>query len=186
MGSRLPIELRSGIVPQILTWFMQCAGMPPEAVDPRHESTEGRGDWPDFAAGVRAAAARTPYEPIIDYMDRWWYEPEIFGERARVHRTRRSDHDRHLHDHPWHFVSVILDGGYTEELEIPGAGGVTDRRRYRPGDILFRHAGHRHRLELEEGAECWSLVFTSHNVRDWGFWTPEGFVPWQQYELLPA
>jgi hypothetical protein len=183
MGSRLPVELRSGIVPDVLQWFIRCSSLPADSVDPRAQSITSP-DMADFASCIRAIAARSPYEPIVDYMDRWWFLPEIFGERARVHRTRRSDHDRHLHDHPWHFVSVILEGGYSEEIEVANAGGLTDRRRYRPGDVLFRHAEHRHRLEIEDGGDCWSLVFTSHNVREWGFWTERGFVPWQQYDLL--
>lgn len=186
MIDRLPLELRSGIVTDALAWFIACTGRPGALIDPKaqHPCYDPK-SWADFASSVRAAAYRTPYAAIGDYMDRYWYLPEIFGERARLHRTRRSDHDRHLHDHPWHFVSVIVEGGYTEEIEVfrDRAGGVTERRRYRPGDVLFRRAGHRHRLELDDGQECWSLVFTSHNVRDWGFWTPEGsFIPWREYQ----
>lgn len=183
MISRPPAELRSGIVPQVLSWFIECAGAPGESIDPKVEALQlSAGPWDFFQSAVRHAAYRTPYEPIVDYMDRWWYLPELFGERARVHRIRRSDHDRHLHDHPWHFVSVILEGGYTETIEF--APGVIVRQRLRPGDVVFRHAQHRHRLEIDPAVECWTLVFTSHNCRDWGFWTENGFVPWTQYDLL--
>jgi hypothetical protein len=183
--ARLPQELRSGIVPRILNWFLTTSNMPVHAIDPRSERLPDLASWEELQGSIRAAAYRTPYEPIVDYMDRWWFMPEIFGERARLHRIRRSDHDRHMHDHPWHFVSVILEGGYTEEIEIIGTGiACGERRRFRPGDVLFRHAEHRHRLELDDGADCWSLVFTSPNARDWGFWTAEGFVPAAQYGLL--
>lgn len=182
---RLPLELRNGIVPHVASWFVLCNGQPGDAVEPRNEAVVRNAAWTTFVAHVQGTAARTPYSAIGDYMDRWWYLPEIFGERARVHRTLRSDHGRDRHDHPWHFVSLILEGGYTEELDIPGTDGdLTDRRRYRPGDLLFRHAEHRHRLELEEGTPCLSLVFTSQNVRDWGFWTPSGFVHWELYNHL--
>lgn len=182
MIQRLPPELRSGIVPRILNWFLTCTNMPVNSIDPRAERLPEIATWNDLQGSIRACAYRTPYQPIDDYMDRWWFMPEIFGERARVHRVRRSDHERDLHDHPWHFVSVILEGGYSEEIEIIPGTGITDTRRYRPGDVLFRHAEHRHRLELHEG-DCWSLVFTSPNVREWGFWKADGaFVPWRQYE----
>lgn len=183
MGARLPAELRSGIVSEALSWFIQCAGQPGTAIEPKTSEAINLGRWPDFANAVIDTAQGTPYYAIGDYMDRWWYMPEIFGERARVHCTRRSDQDRDRHDHPWHFVSVILRTGYTEELEVPNAGGLADRRRFRPGDVLFRHAEHRHRLELDEGTECWSLVFTAPKCREWGFWTPAGFVPWREYSV---
>jgi hypothetical protein len=182
MGDRLPVELRCGLIPQVLAWFIRCAGESEVSLDPHHEHLVTFS--PYFADAIRMAANRTPYEPIGDYMSRWWFMPEIFGERARIHCTKRSDHDRDLHDHPWHFVSLILAGGYTEFIEVPGSGGMVDSRRYRPGDMLFRHAAHRHRLEVSDGQECWSIVFTSPNVREWGFWTEAGFVPWQQYPLL--
>lgn len=182
MSARLPLELRQGIVTQTLAWFVQCTGAPGSHAEPKSDSLYGMGDWGAFNSAVRHAAYRTPYAPIGDYMDRYWFLPDIFGERARVHCTKRSDRDRHSHDHPWHFVSIILEGGYTEEIEY--AEGLRERHSYRPGDVLFRHAEHRHRLEIAEGGDCWSLVFTSPNVRDWGFWTPEGFVPWREYDVL--
>lgn len=181
---RLPPELRSGIVPDLLSWFMLCAGNTGESLEARDDRVGNLDRWYEVAHAVRHAAYRTPYAPIGSYMDRWWFMPELYGERARVHRTNRSDHARHFHDHPWHFVSVILEGGYSEQIEVqPGANPLYETRRYRAGDVLFRHAEHRHRLEIEPGIEAWSLVFTAPKSRDWGFWTPEGFVPWRDYEV---
>jgi hypothetical protein len=187
VSARLALEERNGLTTAIAAWFMNCAGRPGYAVEPKSERYYTAPQrWGDFAHSVICGAQRTPYSPIGDYMDRFWYMPEITGERARVHRTRRSDRDRHLHDHPWHFVSIILTGGYTEELLLDG-DPASGRQRFRAGDVLFRHAEHRHRLEIEPGEDCWSLVFTSPNCRDWGFWTPEGFVPWREYsQLEPA
>lgn len=191
MDTRLPVEARLGIIPDLLAWFMRCAGGTGQTIEPQHDSMIDScmpWKWRDFVSSIRSTAYRTPYAPIGDYMERWWYMPELFGERARVHRTMRSDRDRDLHDHPWHFVSIILDGGYSEEIELAsGPCPLRETHRYRAGDVLFRHAEHRHRLELEEGSECLSLVFTSQNLRDWGFWTTGGFVPWREYhQLEPA
>lgn len=177
-----------GIVPDLLSWFMRCAGGGGQAIEPNQDSLIEAcipWKWRDFVSSVRSAAYRSPYSPIGGYMERWWYMPEIFGERARVHRILRGDAGRDLHDHPWHFVSIILEGGYTEEIELAsGPFPLCERHRYRAGDVLFRHAEHRHRLELDDGSECLSLVFTSQNVREWGFWTKAGFVPWHEYGAL--
>lgn len=171
----------NGLMTEIVAWFVRCAGVPGPRIEPRDESFFGNGNaFSDFAHVVISAAYRTPYSDIGDYMRRWWYMPEIFGERARVHLVRRSDCERVVHDHPWHFVSVILEEGYTEEVEYEPSD-MRMRKRYRAGDVLFRHAEHRHRLELEHGVGSWSLVFTSPKVRNWGFWTPDGFVPHQAY-----
>lgn len=185
MNARLPLELRTGIVTDVLAWFLRCSGEPGYMVEPTVDTIEDMQRWPEVSHAIRAASYRTPYSDISDYMERWWFLPEFFGERARLHRTLRSDRARDLHDHPWHYVSIILEGGYVEEIEVAhGLNPLTERRRYRPGDVLFRHAEHRHRLEVDEGIDCWSLVLTSHNVREWGFWTSSGFVPWREYSQL--
>lgn len=188
MNARLPVELRSGLIAEILAWFIRCNASTGQLVEPVQDSAIGAclpWRWRELASAVRAASYRTPYSNIADYMDRFWFLPELFGERARLHRTMRSDRGRDLHDHPWHFVSIILEGGYTEEIEIQsGPNPLHETRRYRAGDILFRHAEHRHRLEVEDASECWSLVFTSSHVREWGFWTAHGFIPWREYPAL--
>ncbi len=28
---------------------------------------------------------------------------------------------------------------------------------------------------------CWSLFITGRKVRTWGFWCPQGFVPWHEF-----
>jgi hypothetical protein len=96
--------------------------------------------------------------------------------RVFVHHIHRSDESReHLHDHPWSFVSVILRGGYWEETK---AG----RRFYRPGLVLVRPAEWAHRLELNPGAQAWSLVIAGPIWRDWGFHTAAGWVHWKRYD----
>jgi hypothetical protein len=187
---RLDPADRNGIQSLIAAWFVRCHGMPGSAIAPECETIiapspasliSACSAWQGLASAVRSASYRTPYEDLDGYMRRWWFMPELYGERARLHQTLRSDRDRERHDHPWHFVSVILEGGYTEELLVPG-DTIPTRQRFRAGDVLFRHAEHRHRLELEPGADCWTLVFTSPNVREWGFWTEdEVFIPWRQH-----
>jgi hypothetical protein len=85
---------------------------------------------------------------------------------GNVHHIRRSDRDRCLHDHPWHFVSIILAGGYRE---------VTPRGTFwrRPGQLLIRQATSAHRIEVDRPA--WSLVFTTWQLRPWGFFTRFGW-----------
>jgi hypothetical protein len=101
-----------------------------------------------------------------------------------LHEFERSDHDRCLHDHPWGFVSIILRGGYWEEMFDNGYSYRTSRRWRRPGSILVRPAKTAHRIELTAGAEAgilpkpWSLVIVGRKSRAWGFWTIAGWREW--------
>ncbi len=97
-----------------------------------------------------------------------------------------------MHDHPWNFISIILKGGYVEyrektEFDPLAIEGLDDThpvwietRIYHPGQILFRKATDKHKLEIHQHAI--TLVITFKKIRNWGFWTPKGFVGWQQYE----
>lgn len=88
-----------------------------------------------------------------------------------LHEILRSDEDKCLHDHPWRFITLILIGGYREELPT--------RTEWRPsGTLLYRPATWRHRVEIDRPA--WSLVWVSRKVRRWGFFTRHG---WRAFVL---
>ncbi len=85
-----------------------------------------------------------------------------------------SDYDCH-HDHPWAFISFILKGGYVEYSESHKNGS----KLYGPGSILYRKAEYSHKLEIHQ--PCWTFVITFKKVREWGFITRKGWVPWRRY-----
>ena len=159
-----------------------------------------------------AYAMRTPYFHLPDYMNRYWVlKPRwwTFGCSIRVHQILRSDDDRHLHDHPWAFMTVILRGGYTEVLEqavveysqlnglapsrwrmvewqvLPGPFLLRAfGRRCKPGSVIFHRARDAHRLIVPPGRHAWTLFFMGPRRQEWGFYTEEGKVPWNVY--LPS
>ncbi len=123
----------------------------------------------------------------------------------KLHSIRQSD-DQCLHDHPWAFITIILKGGYFEhtfDTSISFDEGVvmppTKQKWYSPGSILYRPSHYAHRLELKEkvtsgvieGGGYWekhdgeqwatTLVFTFMPVREWGFYTKHGWIPWDMY-----
>lgn len=108
------------------------------------------------------------------YMRRW-----LFGTKSwyglRVHCIERSDVDRELHDHPFSFVTVILCGGYWEHT----ANG--EHEWHGPGSVLRRSADTLHRIELAPDCPAWTLVFRGPYCREWGFWSAEGWIPWQRF-----
>lgn len=138
-----------------------------------------------------------PSDADPSYMERYWVrKPRVteegsFGRdewAARLHIIKSSDMDRHLHDHPWKNISILLEGSYIEELpewqgqhaavdQIPGFTRFILRE---PGDIIFRKATDRHRLHLVS-EEVVSLFIMAPAERMWGFHTEEGFVPFREY-----
>lgn len=92
-----------------------------------------------------------------------------------VHHIQRPDYARCEHDHPWAFLTVILRGGYTEEV-----GGVAHRRR--PGYVGYRPRHFEHRITALHGRATWSLVIRGPDHFEWGFRLADGQrVLWSTY-----
>lgn len=175
-------------------------------------------------------------------LDNW----KAFG--IVVHRLDAPDPGMDLHDHPWSFVTFILNGGYTEQWANIAE---TDEHRYEPGtwgawlfddepddsgelaaDLplaqraamestlrnkaggTLPHERPRRYLTDDDGPVLpwanpqrtwrrWSihkmpldvahritacepntitLVLRTRKVRRWGFYQPDGWVDWEQYD----
>jgi len=127
------------------------------------------------------------------YLYRWHVVPRNNEANVYFHIQVQSDPDRPLHDHPWDNTSVILSGGYDEVLFIPestaSCGGPREywTRKLRKGDVVHRPATQAHRLILPKDIPYTMTMFTTGpHVREWGFWTPDGWVHNDKYtELLP-
>lgn len=99
-----------------------------------------------------------------------------------IHHLLRSDHERALHDHPWPCLILLVVGGYFEHH--PAMDCSCHRERiswhYIPQwNLRYMPSKWQHRLEMT--APVWSLVLRFRKRRHWGFWTTEGFVPWDRY-----
>lgn len=122
-----------------------------------------------------------------DYLWRWYVTEHIDHadpERGRLGQTyfhiqTGDDDDRGLHDHPWPSMSVILAGGYNEEVfwGSQGWGQATTKYQRQPGDFVFRPANEAHRLTLPEGVKYTMTQFSTGPIlRDWGFYMPGGWI----------
>ncbi len=142
----------------------------------------------DFVDALIDEAKKTPYFHLKGYMERYWLVPfNPDSANARIHHILRSDNDRALHDHPWDSISIILKGGYWEILPLeqsqhPELDSQRFQRIWRkPGDVVSRKAGDRHRIEVEPGTTSWSLFFMGPLRQQWGFYSNEGKVYWREY-----
>lgn len=151
---------------------------------------------PRFRGGL------VPYFDLPGYMERWWVVGRLNAQRqndndyfdsakakgglyewitdriaVRLHHILRGDNDRHMHNHPYWSVSLVLRGGYFEWT--PSASG--ERCKWRgPGAIVFRRASALHRLELPPLSTTWTIFILGRKSQNWGF-----LVPWREYSPKP-
>ncbi len=99
-----------------------------------------------------------------------------------LHWIYLPDTDRHPHDHPWKFTSVILKGSYTERIQR----NLTDSDQ--DATVHLRQRFSMHRMPLDwahriEGIEPGTVTFIVRGRRSksWGFWTETGIVDWKDY-----
>lgn len=145
-----------------------------------------------LAATIIERAQRTPAFHLDQYMERYWVTDDPKGApidlmAQRVHHILRADRDAHYHDHPWENFTLVLDGWLTErvpqdQLQDP----KLDATHYiytthRAGAVIHRQAHTRHRITEVSHGGVWTLFTMGHWEKDWGFYTPDGFVYWREY-----
>jgi hypothetical protein len=136
---------------------------------------------------------KTPYTHIYGhdnpdelYMRRFWlfnpYSRETnmpkykwFPWSIRIHNIMRADDDRDLHDHPWNARTIILRGGYIEELirgdnvMVPGMTRKIEFEQY-------------HRIDfVSSNDETWTLFISGSYQGVWGFLKDGVKIPWREY-----
>lgn len=103
---------------------------------------------------------------------------------AYIHIFMRSDDDRALHDHPWPWMTCILDGSYWEHIPLHRSdpAGPTRCIKRNPGDVVFRPwAPTPHCVELVDEQPVTTIFITGPKLRDWGFWCKQGWRHWQDF-----
>jgi hypothetical protein len=110
-----------------------------------------------------------------DYLKRFYvFRCKMFS--VFIHQFWSSDPD-HVHDHPWDNITWILRGGY---WEASADGNMVYRRR---GFWRYRNAELFHRLSIGDHSpgQAWTLFIHFRRRRDWGFFTPDGWLPAEEY-----
>lgn len=107
---------------------------------------------------------------------RRWRILELPKLRVYLHYIAEKDHDAHEHDHPWHFCSLILKGGYIES----SMGKMTT---VRPGSILKRHHYIPHKIH-DLIAPTWTLVIAWGPYKKWGYSAEGGWIDHETYRKL--
>lgn len=120
---------------------------------------------------------RPPDFTLPGYLHRWHLFPWPKSRwNVYLHHILAPDRGRCLHDHPANSLSVVLWGWYRERLW----SGRT--RLVFPGRIVWRLATVPHRITEVSPGGCWTIWIRGGHRRKWGFWTPAGWVPWDECE----
>lgn len=122
-----------------------------------------------------------PYLERLRIIDTPW-----FG--VYVHHIKGPDPQPDPHDHPWNFTSIVLAGGYTEQVwrrENLNLWRVYSRRWNCLSVHKMRAEGMAHRI-MECEPHTLSLIVRGRRRREWGFWTinnesAEGWTHWKDY-----
>jgi hypothetical protein len=97
-----------------------------------------------------------------------------------VHQICRSDREKHMHDHPWDFITLILWRGYIEFTEKYPKG---TKRGFL--HIVPHKAEEVHQFALEdESKSTWTFVITGSRRREWGYQTESGWFSNETYRIL--
>lgn len=103
--------------------------------------------------------------PECPYLIRWVLDLGFCS--IRLHHWIASDDQRHHHDHPWWFLTLVLWGSYLDR----SPSGYTMMI---PGRWAYRPAIHQHTALVSPGG-CWTLLLCGPESREWGFWVDGKF-----------
>ena len=164
--------------------------------------------WNQTAAALAARPAlvewmfsigqNTPYEHLPGYMMRWWILPPAakrgsagfwsiknqlrrLRKNLRLHLLMRGDRDKHHHNHPWEFRTLVLRGWYVNEVTL--ADGTTKCNVVSAGQSYRMGVGEFHRIAAVSPGGALTLVFytTKRTDRWWGFLVNGEVVHWRTY-----
>lgn len=126
------------------------------------------------------------YDTDATYLTRWrLIQTPWFG--FYLHRFDTPDPRPTLHDHPWPFISVVLRGGYDEEVRKKGICGgplaqpYSHRRSVRRLNV--KPLGDLHWISRLHRVPTWTLMVVGRRSREWGYLDRDG--TWTRFDLHP-
>lgn len=148
---------------------------------------------PSIAQLLIESARKRPDDHLEGYMNRYWLKPpaaddlielpltpaDIYGNSIRIHHILTKDHDRHHHDHPWQFRSIILTGWYREERLDPS--GVPMMITRCAGDTYTCSQGEYHRIVEISEEPLYTLCIIGKKLTKWGFLVDGAHVDSHEY-----
>ncbi len=94
-----------------------------------------------------------------------------------LHAIYKADQDKHLHNHPWDFKSIVLKGSYLEKTEK----GIIKQH---PGKFNSRSGESYHKILELLSPVVYTLFFVSPTKREWGYKVDGKFIDHITYREL--
>lgn len=110
------------------------------------------------------------------HFKRWQILKTPFGS-IWLHAIYKADTDKHLHNHPWDFTSVVLKGSYIEQTPL-------GNKRQHPGKINVRNGADYHKILEMESPVVYTLFFTTKPKREWGYRVVGEFIDHLTYREM--
>lgn len=111
------------------------------------------------------------YDDPVDYLVRWRIvQTPLFG--IYLHKLGTSDPRDTLHNHPWPFISIVLRGSYTEQINCK-----PDKCYSRTNKVRFvnvKRLRDWHWIESLERTPTWTLMFVGRRQRVWQYMDRDG------------
>lgn len=105
---------------------------------------------------------------------RSWWRKKLPG--IRLHIIHREDWDRHMHDHPANFTSLVVRGAYVEQRL-----GEFLPREYAGGDVNYIRHDTFHYITEVAVAPVVTVVIIGKWRHVWGFMVGDKKVQWRDY-----
>lgn len=115
------------------------------------------------------------------YLSRWGVGHDRIG-KVLLHRMNAPDPGLDLHDHPWAFVSIILKGGYVEDRGLSDDPDRIQENVRKPFSVKRLDLDECHSIRRLLRGSSWSLIICGPRRREWGFYTPYGWVHSSEYD----
>jgi hypothetical protein len=123
------------------------------------------------------------------HFERWSIIDTSFF-KVYLHHIAERDMDLHPHSHPWHFISIILRGGYIEEW-VKADGTKKKSIVHNFPSLFFRKAQDFHKITWVTNPKAeyyrspvYTLVFAFGKRRPWGFKVGNMVVGNEEYRQL--
>jgi hypothetical protein len=97
---------------------------------------------------------------------------------VNIHGIYKADEDKHLHNHPWKIWTMVLKGGYYEELH----GGVRRLRIF--GHMSYNKTSDFHKIRTMYKSPTYTLAVMGKRNNEWGYMVGHRFIDHISYRDL--
>ena len=105
-----------------------------------------------------------------------------------IHAIYVADLDKHCHDHPWNFMSIILKGTYIEKVinKHPKHNRYISylTRSFWSNTFKWNKAETTHKIDKIMDGPVYTLFITGKNRRDWGYDVDGTWYQWEEYHSI--